>query len=517
MLLCCFQPAFATPTTPTSDFIDNGDGTVAHKLTGLVWMRCSMGQTWNKATSSCTGTAATYTYAQAIALTNTFAGKGDWRLPNIAELHTIVERENSYPAINATLFPNTPTDGFWSSSPGASSSSYAWIVNFGNGSDGDVNEYNNYAVRLVRAGQLFGFLPQTTPTTDFADNNDGTVTHKRTGLVWQRCSVGQTWTGSTCSGTASTYTYDVAMALKSSFAGKSDWRVPNQNELLSIAEYGSHNPAINTTLFPNTPSDGFWSSSPDANYSGYAWIVNFANGNDYNNSKVNNDAVRLVRAGQLFGFLVNQPLDKQATANLMKGKTIGQCLFGGYCARGKSTVAHSGIDYIVPATTPVYAVCDGIVKIARNATTTPNIWNRFTIIQCTDASKLFVYYGHINATVSAAKGKNSVKAGQQIGAVADWKANSHLHLGFNTKYLTTQWGYVDVAESTTADCNQYAVSRRRDLLTAKGWKDPAIVGTERGWLPSTLKGGAATGNCNAPAQTYIPAPTGKSLPYYPWK
>ncbi len=36
LMLCCFQPAFATPTTPTSDFIDNGDGTVIHKLVGVL-------------------------------------------------------------------------------------------------------------------------------------------------------------------------------------------------------------------------------------------------------------------------------------------------------------------------------------------------------------------------------------------------------------------------------------------------------------------------------------------------
>jgi hypothetical protein len=30
--------------TPTNAFTDNGDGTVTHQLTGLTWMRCSVGQ-----------------------------------------------------------------------------------------------------------------------------------------------------------------------------------------------------------------------------------------------------------------------------------------------------------------------------------------------------------------------------------------------------------------------------------------------------------------------------------------
>jgi len=66
----------------------------------------------------------------------------------------------------------------------------------------------------------------------YSDNGDGTVTDPTTGLIWMRCSMGQTWTGSTCIGTASGYTRDQAIALTStvSFASQTDWRLPNIRE-----------------------------------------------------------------------------------------------------------------------------------------------------------------------------------------------------------------------------------------------------------------------------------------------
>ncbi|SEH08190.1 Lcl C-terminal domain-containing protein [Candidatus Venteria ishoeyi] len=86
--------------------------------------------------------------------------------------------------------------------------------------------------------------------------------------------------------------------------GHRDWRLPNVDELLSIVDNDHTKPSIDTVYFPNTPSSGFWSSSPYANYSDYgnysdyAWSVFFDDGYINYNYKSSTLRVRLVRGGQ---------------------------------------------------------------------------------------------------------------------------------------------------------------------------------------------------------------------------
>ncbi len=266
----------------------NTDGTVTDAKTGLTWMRCAMGMTWTG--NTCTGEVSTYTFGQANALTGTvtFAGQSDWRMPNIRELQTIVDRSVYNPAIDSAAFPNTPSASFssasfWSDSPGAQKpSQYAWFVHFGSGYARNAVRGESFAVRLVRGGQSLGsLLSIMRPTSDYVDHGDGTVTHTPTHLTWKRCAEGRVWTGSTCDGVANTYSFNWANALTgtTTFAGSSDWRLPTEDELLSLVDYSIAIPAINTNIFPNTPfatsSMFFWSSSPDAYDASQAWFVTF--------------------------------------------------------------------------------------------------------------------------------------------------------------------------------------------------------------------------------------------------
>ena len=135
------------------------------------------------------------------------------------------------------------------------------------------------------------------PTTPgrFAANG-AEVADGQTGLVWARCSVGQSWSGSACTGTASSHTHEQALALAKAATG---WRLPNVKELASLADKGCQSPSIDSAAFPNTSSSWYWTSSPSVGDASYAWVVNFHDGNNvFGSVRGDSSEVRLVRASQ---------------------------------------------------------------------------------------------------------------------------------------------------------------------------------------------------------------------------
>lgn len=128
------------------------------------------------------------------------------------------------------------------------------------------------------------------------------VLDKHTGLIWQRCSLGQNWNGSTCIGEASRHTWTEALA-KARAVGNG-YRLPNIRELKSLTEKACAGPAINRTFFPNTVymaqsvDDGYWSASPDTYNGEYVGGVNFSLGYTENYYKGHYLHVRAVRASK---------------------------------------------------------------------------------------------------------------------------------------------------------------------------------------------------------------------------
>lgn len=151
------------------------------------------------------------------------------------------------------------------------------------------------------------------PTAERFTISGEEVTDKRTGLVWKRCSEGQTLSGNSCIDTAAGYTHEQALARAKS-ANTADsatgWRLPNVKELASLADRGCQSPAIDSTAFPGTSSPWwYWSSSPLVSNSYYAWVFDFENGvvgSGYYDRYIHGK-VRLVRTNSPEGSAVANP------------------------------------------------------------------------------------------------------------------------------------------------------------------------------------------------------------------
>jgi hypothetical protein len=143
-------------------FVDNNNGTVTDKLTGLIWLKdgncapffsgdASPGnsRSWTAAMDSANQLASGY-----CGLTDGSVA-GDWRLPNVNELFSLLDRSRVNPVLPATcpLADSTVASGYWSSTTYAYDSDYAWNVYFDNGNVyGYYKSLNSY-VRCVRGGQ----------------------------------------------------------------------------------------------------------------------------------------------------------------------------------------------------------------------------------------------------------------------------------------------------------------------------------------------------------------------------
>jgi Protein of unknown function (DUF1566) len=89
------------------------------------------------------------------------------------------------------------------------------------------------------------------PSTPFTDNGDGTVTDRKTGLMWQKDDDGQEkkW--------ADAGPYCARLSL-----GKhSDWRLPGMEDLVPLWENAGDNLEIRRAYFPKMKNAFYWSST----------------------------------------------------------------------------------------------------------------------------------------------------------------------------------------------------------------------------------------------------------------
>ena len=144
-------------------FKDNGNGTVTDGLTRLIWLKAGNCSTFFS--GDITG-ANLRTWADAITAANKLASPycglsdgskaGDWRLPNLKELESLIDLGHANPPLppGCPLTASTVVSYYWSSTTVVGySNNYAWYLTFDLGTVSSSTKLAGCYVRAVRGGQ----------------------------------------------------------------------------------------------------------------------------------------------------------------------------------------------------------------------------------------------------------------------------------------------------------------------------------------------------------------------------
>jgi hypothetical protein len=135
---------------PIPRFTDNNNGTVTDNLTGLIWLKdanCFGTRAWSDALSDCNGLA-----SGQCGLTDG-STEGDWRLPNVKELQSLIDYGEYWPALpSGDPFTNVQSSNYWSSTTFAPSTDNAWLVVMFHGGLIISNKSSSFYVWPVRGG-----------------------------------------------------------------------------------------------------------------------------------------------------------------------------------------------------------------------------------------------------------------------------------------------------------------------------------------------------------------------------
>jgi hypothetical protein len=135
---------------PIPRFTNNSDGTITDNRTGLIWLKnanCFGEKNWTSALTDVAGLA-----DGACGLTDGSAA-GDWRLPNMRELHSLIDLSRSVPALpTGHPFSNLKNDYYWSATTHAFYTTSAWTVGLSYGNTSDSTKMDTEYVWAVRGG-----------------------------------------------------------------------------------------------------------------------------------------------------------------------------------------------------------------------------------------------------------------------------------------------------------------------------------------------------------------------------
>ncbi|HRH36418.1 MAG TPA: DUF1566 domain-containing protein, partial [Catalimonadaceae bacterium] len=107
----------------------------------------------------------------------------------------------------------------------------------------DTGEVNSYTTTF---GEDHDYLVNP---PGFTVNGNGTVTDTITSLVWQWVDGGEM-----------TIENALVFADTATIGGFTDWRLPTAGESFSILNHQKANPALETSVFPSTSAEYWWTS-----------------------------------------------------------------------------------------------------------------------------------------------------------------------------------------------------------------------------------------------------------------
>ena len=141
--------------------INETEGVVLDRSTGLMWQQCEVGLSYNAENKSCVGSTQKLTWQQALLEANdsSHASYTDWHVPNIKELASIIDHSCASPALaklelGIFLFSNELISGeegdYWSSTTVSLEPQYAWTFQVADGKNRYLKKTQTGRLRLVR-------------------------------------------------------------------------------------------------------------------------------------------------------------------------------------------------------------------------------------------------------------------------------------------------------------------------------------------------------------------------------
>lgn len=222
---------------------------------------------WNK-----TSTDNAVSFDDAISFCNTLNNSGEgekfnWRLPYLQELVSIVNfDETTDPMVDGFYFPFVKSQKYWTFTKLGYENYY--YVDFSGSNQfytDDSDSAMNYAI-CVSSEYNYDSERKFNRFSKIEFNEDTIIEDKLTGLQWQKVTdySAKIWK-------------DALLYCESlNFADKYDWRLPNINELHSLATYEKE-PELQTT-FPDLGDDFYWTSTTNTNKIENAWVIEFKYG-----------------------------------------------------------------------------------------------------------------------------------------------------------------------------------------------------------------------------------------------